>query len=352
MAEVETVLVTGCAGFIGMHLTKGLLKSGFRVVGLDNLNDYYDPGLKRDRLDQLGVNVSAVAESDLFWAGSGRKFGFVLGDIRNEELLTSILRDHSINTVFHLAAQAGVRYSIEKPYEYVSNNITGTTALLQACRNVPVKHLFLASSSSVYGAITKVPFREDMNCNSPMSVYAASKSSAELIAHTYSKLFNMNITALRFFTVYGSWDRPDMALHRFVKRILAGEPIEVYNHGKMERDFTYVADLVSALLKLVHLHSQMNPKGFSILNVGSGNPVSLGTFVNHIEKALGRTAEKQLLPMQAGDLLRTYADTSKLSAIIGEMPRTELSEGIGAAVSWHLNYYHGEELPSTLRSTN
>lgn len=338
MGQPQTVLVTGCAGFIGMHLSSGLLRSGFRVIGLDNLNEYYDPCLKLSRLEQLGFKQRNFVKGELNWTES-EGFGFVQADVKNEELVARILAQHGVSLVFHLAAQAGVRYSIEKPQDYMDANVVGTTALLQACRQHRVDHVYLASSSSVYGALTDIPFREDMNCNVPLSIYAASKAATELIAHAYSQLFQMNVTALRFFTVYGAWDRPDMALHKFVDCISKGKEIEVFNHGEMERDFTYVEDLVEMVLKLVRSSNADRESGFEVFNVGSGNPISLKDYIHGIELAIGKKALKRNMPMQPGDLKRTYADVTKLSHVIGELPKTALMDGMGKAVEWNLAYY-------------
>jgi UDP-glucuronate 4-epimerase len=348
----RTILVTGCAGFIGMHLTRGLLAAGFRVIGLDNLNDYYDVQLKQDRLVQLGIEMNPFVEGQISWAESSRQFGFVLGDVRSVELLQTIMAEHSVAIIFHLAAQVGVRNSMDHPLQYVNINVSGTTALMEACRHVQVEHVYIASSSSVYGDIRETPFHEQMKCDTPKSVYAASKSSAELIVQSYSKLFGIDATALRFFTVYGPWDRPDMALHRFVKRILEDESIDVFNDGNMERDFTYVEDLVTALKKVMVRDLGVRPHGFRVLNIGSGRPIPLGSFIDRIEKAVGKTAERRLLPMQPGDLESTYADTSKIESVIGQMPYTELSKGIETAIAWHLKYYHGEENPSPLKHSD
>ncbi|MCB9186219.1 MAG: GDP-mannose 4,6-dehydratase [Flavobacteriales bacterium] len=339
MAEVETVLVTGCAGFIGMHLTRGLLAEGFRVVGVDNLNDYYDVQLKIARLRELRFNVEGDEDSSMNTDSGLTPFVFVKQDIAEVEVMSRIIKNYNVSQVFHLAAQAGVRYSIDNPQAYIDSNVVGTTSLLQACRMHRVEHVYLASSSSVYGAITETPFREDMTCDTPLSIYAATKASTELIAHAYSKLFQLKVTALRFFTVYGPWDRPDMALHKFVERIRKGKQIDVYNNGDMQRDFTYVEDLVRMVLRLSVASTADNDKLYQVFNVGSGNPVSLSKFIGEIQKALDREALIRYLPMQPGDLKQTYADMTKLTATIGSLPKTKLDFGIAEAVRWHSEYY-------------
>jgi len=322
------VLVTGAAGFIGMHTCLRLLARGEQVVGIDNLNDYYDPQLKRDRLAQL--------------SGHGN-FRFELADIADGPGLRSVFADGGIDRVVHLAAQAGVRYSLENPKAYVDSNLVGFANVLECCRHAAVKHLVYASSSSVYGNNTKLPFSESDPVDHPVSLYAATKKSNELMAHTYSHLFSMPTTGLRFFTVYGPWGRPDMAYFSFARAAMEGRPIDVYNHGRMGRDFTYIDDAVEAVVRVldrIPAATAANPAPYKLFNVGNHNPVLLPHFIDTLEAALGRSAPRRLLPMQPGDVVNTYADTSALFAWAGFSPSTPLAQGLGEFVAW-FRAYHG-----------
>ena len=331
------ILLTGAAGFIGMNTAQRLLARGDEVVGLDNLNDYYDVNLKISRLEQL----------------SGYKnFRFIKADVRDETELKQIFREEKFNRVIHLAAQAGVRYSLENPHAYISSNVAGFTNILEACRFNQIEHLVYASSSSVYGGNTKLPFSEQDSVDHPVSLYAVTKKTNELMAHTYSHLFQLPTTGLRFFTVYGPWGRPDMALYLFTRAILSGKDLPVYNYGKMRRDFTYVDDIVEGVLRVLdqpatpEIHSggyKENPATshapYRVFNIGNNQPVELMEFIRCIENALGRQSVMKLMPLQAGDVPITYADTEALNQWIGFVPNTEIKQGIEKYVSWYKKYY-------------
>lgn len=335
--KFRTVLVTGAAGFIGFHLSKRLLKNGYEVVGIDNLNDYYDVQLKHSRLEQLKENDS---------------FKFVKIELADQEGLNRIFSENKIEVVVNLAAQAGVRYSLENPHAYVNSNIVGFVNILECCRHHKIKHLVYASSSSVYGANTKMPFSIHHNVDHPVSLYAASKKSNELMAHTYSHLFDLATTGLRFFTVYGPWGRPDMALFLFTKAILEEKPIKVFNHGKMQRDFTYIDDIIEGVVRVMEnipepnlTWSADNPdpgtsySRFKIYNIGNNNPVQLSQFIEEIEKALDKEAIKNYMDIQPGDVPATYADVDDLIKDVGFKPETPLSEGIRKFIDWYRSYY-------------
>ena len=330
------ILITGAAGFIGFHLSALLLDKDFQVIGIDNLNDYYDPKLKKDRLALLKRN---------------NKFIFHKVDLKDKPALDDIFKTYKPTHVINLAAQAGVRYSIENPYAYVDSNLIGFMNILEACRNYPVKHLLYASSSSVYGGNKVAPFSTNHNVDHPVSLYAATKKSNELMAHTYSNLYGIPTTGLRFFTVYGPFGRPDMAYFSFTKDIIAGKPIKVFNHGKMERDFTYVADIVEAIFKLVEKAPVANKDWdeskddistsfapYKIYNIGNNSPIQLMRFINALESALGKEAEKVYTDMQLGDVLRTYADVSNLERDINFKPSTSIEEGLKKFVDWYKEY--------------
>jgi UDP-glucuronate 4-epimerase len=331
------VLVTGAAGFIGFHVAQRLLQRGDTVVGLDNLNDYYDPALKESRL--------AVIQDE-------PEFSFVRMDLEDDKGVMGLFASEGFDRVVHLAAQAGVRYSIENPRAYIDSNIVGTLNILEGCRHHPVEHLVYASSSSVYGANTSMPFSVHDNVDHPLSLYAASKKANELMAHTYSNLYDIPTTGLRFFTVYGPYGRPDMALFYFTKSILAGEPINVFNYGKHRRDFTYVDDIVEGILRtLDHVATpspdwnSANPDPgtsrvpYRIYNIGNSQPVELMHYINVIETALGKKAEVNLLPLQPGDVPDTYADVQALIDDTGYKPDTTVEEGVQRFISWYLEYY-------------
>ncbi|MCU0397854.1 MAG: NAD-dependent epimerase [Cyclobacteriaceae bacterium] len=338
MSKPQRVLVTGAAGFIGFHLSKRLCKEGYQVVGLDNLNDYYDVGLKKSRLDIL---LKAPG------------FSFQQTDLTNKEGIFNLFSDQQFDYVVNLAAQAGVRYSLINPYAYLESNLHGFLNILEACRHNQVKHLIYASSSSVYGANTKMPFSVHHNVDHPISLYAASKKSNELMAHTYSALFNLPTTGLRFFTVYGSYGRPDMALFIFTKAILEGKPIDVYNHGKMRRDFTYIDDIVEGIVRIIPNIPQPNTNWngnqpdpatsfapYKIYNIGNNKPVELMHFISVLEDKLGKKAVKNMLPIQEGDVPATFADIDDLTRDVGFKPETTIEEGIGHFVDWYREYYN------------
>lgn len=331
-----TCLVTGAAGFIGYHLSRRLLAAGHKVVGIDNLNSYYDPKLKQARLAQLD---------------DYQDFQFVKASLEDQPAVEKLFSDHEFSYVLHLGAQAGVRYSLENPRAYIDANISGTLNILECCRHSQsLKHLIYASSSSVYGMNTKQPFSTDDPVDHPVSLYAATKKSNELMAHTYSHLYGIPATGLRFFTVYGPWGRPDMAYWLFTKAILEGQPIKVFNEGKMQRDFTYIDDIVEGIVRLMdHLpkpetgpESQRPSRSWAphrIYNIGNNQPVALGDFISTIEDALGKKAQKEMLPMQPGDVVATWADIDDLHAAIGYKPNTPLSDGIGNFVDWYRGYF-------------
>ncbi len=330
------VLVTGAAGFIGFHLARRLLQDGIQVYGIDNLNDYYAISLKRDRLAQLQPQ-------------SG--FTFQELDLSDRAGMADLFQQQAFDCVVNLAAQAGIRYSLQNPWTYVDSNVSGLVNVLEGCRQQAVKHLVFASSSSVYGANTKVPFAESDRTDHPVSLYAATKKANELIAHTYSHLYALPMTGLRFFTVYGPWGRPDMAYFKFTRAILAGEAIDVYNFGKMQRDFTYIDDIIEGVVRVM-LHP---PEGvdsrldlaeqpdsqapYRVYNIGNNQPIELMTLIQTLEKALGKQATLNLLPMQPGEVLTTYADVQALSADFGFAPNTTIADGIARFVDWYQGYY-------------
>ena len=335
------ILVTGAAGFIGFHLSELLLKNEYTVIGIDNLNDYYDPKLKEDR-------VSILKSHD--------NFLFHRIDIKDKQSVDNIFTKYKPDYVINLAAQAGVRYSLINPYAYVDSNLVGFMNILEACRNYPVKHLLYASSSSVYGGNKIVPFSTKHNVDHPVSLYAATKKANELMAHTYSHLYGIPTTGLRFFTVYGPWGRPDMAYFSFTKNILSGKPIKVFNHGNMERDFTYIDDIVEGVFRLIDKIPVGNKEWderkddistsfapYKIYNIGNNNPVSLMKFINVLEEKIGKKAEKIFVDMQPGDVLRTYADVSDLEKDINFKPKTSIEEGLDKFVKWYKAYYNVEE---------
>jgi UDP-glucuronate 4-epimerase len=336
------VLVTGAAGFIGYHVSKRLLARGDEVVGVDNLNDYYDPGLKEARLALLRPLPG---------------FRFECADVADTTAIRSLFASLEPHRVVHLAAQAGVRYSLVNPHAYIASNIEGFLNIIEGCRHTGVGHLVFASSSSVYGANTAQPFSEHHNVDHPVSLYAATKKANELMAHTYASLFGLPCTGLRFFTVYGPWGRPDMALFRFTRAILANEPIEVYNRGEMIRDFTYIDDIVEGVLRSLDHVAQRDPSWrgdrpdparsyapYRIFNIGNNEPVPLLDFIAALEEILGRKATLSLLPMQPGDVPSTMADVSELEEAVGFRPHTSMREGIARFVEWY-RYYYRIEVP-------
>jgi UDP-glucuronate 4-epimerase len=328
------VLVTGVAGFIGYHLAQRLVKEGVEVIGIDNLNDYYDVNLKKARLAQLDSQPG---------------FTFEFLELSDRLEVAKLFQNYTFDYVVNLAAQAGVRYSLQNPWVYIDSNVTGFVNLLEGCRQSQIKHVVFASSSSVYGINTKVPFAVNDNVDHPISLYAATKKANELIAHTYSHLYHIPTTGLRFFTVYGPWGRPDMAYFKFVKAIQQGKPIDVYNFGKMQRDFTYIDDVVEGVFrvmlkppqpKIANVANSNAP--YRLYNIGNNNPVELMTFIEVIEKALGKKAVKNLLPMQPGDVPATYADVDDLMRDVGFKPSTPLEQGINCFVQWYQEYKQAE----------
>jgi UDP-glucuronate 4-epimerase len=342
VANAVKLLVTGAAGFIGLHTAKLLLERGDEVVGLDNLNSYYDPALKEARLEILR---------------SFERFRFIKADLADRSAMQALFRAQGFQRVVHLAAQAGVRYSLENPHAYVNSNIVGFLEVIEGCRHTQVEHLVYASTSSVYGANTRMPFAESQGVDHPLTLYAATKRSNELMAHSYSSLYALPTTGLRFFTVYGPWGRPDMALFRFTKNILAGLAIDVYNGGDHRRDFTYVDDIVEGVVAAVdHVASpdpnwdsdHPNPSSsnapFRIYNIGNQTPVPLLRYIDVLEQRLGKKALKNLLPMQLGDLADTWADVESLAREVGYRPSTDLETGVKHFVEWYLAYYHPQSL--------
>lgn len=334
---MKKILVTGAAGFIGFHLSHRLLERGDKVTGLDNLNDYYDVNLKKARLAKLEKEAN---------------FSFTKVNLEDRDAMAKLFESNKFEVVVNLAAQAGVRYSLINPYAYIDSNISGFINILEGCRHSGVGHLVYASSSSVYGANTKMPFSVHHNVDHPVSLYAASKKSNELMAHTYSHLYNLPTTGLRFFTVYGPWGRPDMALFLFTKAILEGRPIDVFNHGKMRRDFTYIDDIVEGVVRVIDKKPESNHDWsgdqpdpgtsyalYKIYNIGNNNPVELMHFIEVIEEALGIKAKKNLMPIQAGDVPATYADVDDLMKDVGFKPATPIRQGIGNFVKWYREYY-------------
>ena len=335
--NITKVLITGAAGFIGFFLSQRLLDEGIEVVGIDNLNDYYDPGLKKSRLELLAPF---------------KKFTFVKLDMANRAGMESLFRQHSFDVVVNLAAQAGVRYSLENPHSYVDSNVIGFLNVLEGCRHSSVKHLVFASSSSVYGGNAKTPFSVHDNVDHPVSLYAATKKSNEMMAHAYSHLYGIPATGLRFFTVYGPLGRPDMAYFLFTKAILAGQPINVFNHGKMKRDFTYIDDIVEGVVRVMKNQPQENPEWdrfkadpatsycpYRVYNIGNNQQETLMHFIEVLEDCLGKKAEKNFMPMQNGDVPATYANVDDLTRDVGFKPSTTIEDGLKKFVDWYRGYY-------------
>ena len=329
-------LITGAAGFIGFHTCKRLLEAGHQVVGLDNMNDYYDVNLKQARLDLLQSSL----------------FRFYKVDLADRQGIAELFAEEKFDRVIHLAAQAGVRYSLENPHAYADSNLIGYLNILEGCRHNKVEHLLYASSSSVYGLNRKMPFSTDDSVDHPVSLYAANKKANELMAHTYSHLYGIPTTGLRFFTVYGPWGRPDMALFKFTKAMLEGKSIDVYNYGKMKRDFTYVDDIVEAIVRVQDVIPQANAEWtvengspadssapYRVYNIGNSSPVELMDYITALEEALGMIAEKNMMPIQPGDVLETSADTKPLYDLVGFKPQTTVKEGVQNFVDWYKAYY-------------
>jgi UDP-glucuronate 4-epimerase len=343
------VLVTGAAGFIGYHVAERLLARGDEVIGLDNLNPYYDPTLKQARLARLQAHNG---------------FRFELIDLADRGAMEALFTDGAFRRVVHLAAQAGVRYSVENPHAYADSNLTGTLNVLEGCRHHGIEHLVFASTSSVYGANTKMPFSVHQNVDHPLSFYAATKKANELMAHTYASLYGLPVTGLRFFTVYGPWGRPDMALFMFTRNILAGQPIDVFNYGKHRRDFTYVDDIAAGVVAALERVAAPDPRWdgdnpdpatsrapYRLYNIGNNRPVELMHYIEVLENCLGRKAEKNLLPLQVGDVPDTWADAEDLVREVGYRPSTPVEEGVAKFVAWYLDYYRGGG-PANPRVTN
>lgn len=345
-------LVTGVAGFIGFHVAQKLIDRGEEVVGLDVINDYYDVNLKYARLAHRGIEKSAIKRGELAQSTTIPGYRFIQLDLVEKEPLMRLFEEEKFDVVIHLAAQAGVRYSLTHPEVYIQSNIMAFLNILECCRFNPVKHLVYASSSSVYGANEKLPFSTSDSVDHPISLYAASKKSNELMAHTYSHLFGIPTTGLRFFTVYGPWGRPDMALFLFTEAILKGEPIQVFNFGKMKRDFTYIDDIVEGVVKVADRPAQANtnfdPQNpdpgsskapFKIYNIGNSSPVLLMDYIHAVEKGLGKEAKMELLPLQPGDVPASHADVEDLVRDTGYKPNTPIEEGVKAFTDWYLSYY-------------
>lgn len=328
------VLVTGIAGFIGFHVAKRLLDEGHEVVGLDNLNDYYDVQLKIDRLKELEIE-----EVEKHWISKKVNLKFIKADLLEKDLFMNLFKEEEFDYVVHLAAQAGVRYSLDAPQKYIDSNITGFLNILECCRNYPVKHLVFASSSSVYGLNSKIPFSTVDRTDSPISLYAASKKSNELMAHAYCHLFKIPTTGLRFFTVYGPWGRPDMAMHLFTEAIINNKPIKVFNEGNMSRDFTYIDDITESIKRVVIKAPSNENLPMNLFNIGNNKPEKLFDFIEEIENATEKMASKEYSPMQAGDVEQTYADVQSLIEYIDYKPKTAIQEGIGNFMDWYKNYY-------------
>lgn len=342
---MEKILVTGTAGFIGFHLVKVLLKEGYDVVGLDNLNGYYDVTLKQDRLRETGI--SEFSDHKFHQSSSYKNYRFIKAGLEDKEIVEDLFSSESFDVVINLAAQAGVRYSLENPQSYIDSNITGFLNILEGCRHNDVKHLIYASSSSVYGTNKEMPFKTTDVVDNPVSMYAATKKSNELMAHTYSHLFDIPTTGLRFFTVYGPWGRPDMALFLFTKAMVEGEPIDVFNFGDMARDFTYVDDIVEGVKRLIskvptgpeNAENQDSTAPYRLFNIGHGSPVELMEFIGEIEKNLGIEADKNMMPIQPGDVPKTWADVDSLFDLTGFKPKVSVQEGVKKFVEWYKKYY-------------
>ncbi|AGR76967.1 NAD-dependent epimerase/dehydratase family protein [Aliarcobacter butzleri 7h1h] len=339
------ILITGTAGFIGYHLAKKLLNRGDEVVGLDNINDYYDVNLKYARLNELGILKEEIIENELISSKTYPKHKFVKMDLSDTENIYKLFETEKFDTVCNLAAQAGVRYSIENPHAYIDSNIKGFMNILEACRHNDVKNLCYASSSSVYGLNKSQPFKTTDKTDTPISLYAATKKSNELMAHTYSHLFGISTTGLRFFTVYGPWGRPDMAPMLFTNAILNDEEIKVFNHGDMSRDFTYIDDIVDGIIKVIDnpVKTKSNLAPYKIYNIGNNSPIQLLDFIKTLEKSIGLEAKKNFLPMQDGDVESTYADVEDLMKDFNYKPNTKLADGIDEFVKWYKSFY-GENI--------
>jgi len=336
------ILITGTAGFIGFHLTNRLLADGHTVLGVDNINDYYDVKLKKDRLAFAGINSEKLQDNVPQISEKSSRYSFVKADLTNKEVINNLFEAEKPDVAVNLAAQAGVRYSLEYPQTYIDSNITGFLNILEGCRHHGVEHLIYASSSSVYGSNTNMPFSTEDCVDNPVSLYAASKKSNELMAHTYSHLFDIPTTGLRFFTVYGPWGRPDMALFIFTKAMIEGRKIDVYNFGKMSRDFTYVDDIVQGIIRLIPkppAKTEVNTVPYRLFNIGYGSPVKLMDFIHEIEENLGLEADKNLMDIQPGDVPKTWADVDDLFELTDFKPQVSIKEGVKNFIDWYKDYY-------------
>jgi len=337
------ILVTGAAGFIGFFVSKKLMDKGHTVVGIDNINDYYDVQLKYARLAELGIDQNKTEDYNIETRSSSNpKFSFIRLNLEDREALPLLFKSEKFDVVCNLAAQAGVRYSLENPEAYIDSNIVGFLNILECCRHYKIKHLVYASSSSVYGLNTKIPFETTDNVDQPISLYAATKKSNELMAHTYSHLYKFPTTGLRFFTVYGPWGRPDMAMFLFTEAIVKGKPIKVFNHGQLERDFTYIDDITEGVVRVIEGSVEKRlglNELYKIYNIGNNNSVKLLDFIKAIEKSLGKTAIKEMLPMQPGDVTRTWANVDDLINDYNYSPNTPIEKGVQNFIKWYLNFY-------------
>src|SRR6056297_439088 len=345
---MNKILITGTAGFIGFHLANVLLKQGYSIVGLDNINDYYDVNLKYGRLTEAGIHKEQIKYNQKVVSQKSNHYQFIQLNLEDKENIYRLFEQENFDAVINLAAQAGVRYSLQNPHAYIESNIIGFTNIIEACRHNKIKHLVYASSSSVYGLNDKMPFSVNDNVDHPISLYAASKKANELMAHTYSYLYQIPTTGLRFFTVYGPWGRPDMALFIFTKAIVEGKPIDVYNHGNMQRDFTYIDDIVNGIINVlknpakpktsIHLPSE-SVAPYTIYNIGNNSPVKLMDFIEAIEDELGVKAEKNLMPIQPGDVEKTWADVSGLMNDFNYKPDTNIRVGVKKFIDWYKDFY-------------
>lgn len=336
----KTILVTGAAGFIGFHVSKALLALGHKVIGIDNINDYYDVNLKFARLAELGIDKTEATQELNYTTSTTHadRMIFVKMDVEDRKALPDLFENHKIDSVCNLAAQAGVRYSLENPEAYADSNLTGFLNVLECCRNYKVPKLVYASSSSIYGNSDAVPFEETANVDHPISLYAATKKANELMAHAYTHLYGFESIGLRFFTVYGPWGRPDMAMFLFTEAIINEQPLKVFNNGDLSRDFTYIDDIVAGILATL-LETSENKAPYKLYNIGNSQPVQLLEYIEAIETALDKKAIKQMLPMQSGDVKQTYANVSRLKNDFDYQPNTEVNEGIAAFVAWYKGFY-------------
>lgn len=336
------ILVTGAAGFIGFHLVQKLITDGHEIIGLDSINAYYNVRLKLDRLEKCGIQSGDLWYNRILKSNQYDNYHFLQLNLEDLHNIENLFSKYRFDVVVHLAAQAGVRYSIDNPKAYIDSNIVGFHNILEACRQFPVQHLVYASSSSVYGNNKKTPFAEDDPVDHPISLYAATKKSNELLAYTYSHLFGIKSTGLRFFTVYGPWGRPDMAYYKFTEAILHGHPIQVYNHGLLKRDFTYIDDIIDGVNSVINNNSHTGDSTYSIYNIGNNQPAPLLEFITILEDILGIEAKKEFLLMQDGDVEITYADISRIHKAYGFTPKTTLRDGLGKFISWYKEYHQSD----------